>query len=578
MEGLGFREKTKSDFQTDAKEAFGSAEESGVIRAEVFATASAEFDDFAGGENDLHAEDVVGGHAVFQTMCAAGIEGDVASDGADRLAGRIGREVKSVRRGGFGDVEIDHSRLDDSDAVIGIELDDFCEAVEGDDDPFGDRKRASGKAGARAAGDEGDFVFVAPADDGDNLILIFRNDDGAGFGAEGGEPVGLVSGEVNVFHEETIRGKDRLEFGDGLLEGVFQDAGRLERFLEGGENEIDVSLRRGMTHDADAPGFAGHGAKACADFNAVVVEQSGADGGIVGVFRFVHAVEIVKGMRGDVVQSERFETGAEAKVICAMTFDAIFESFFEDEEKGFAESVGHVDGRSVVIGTAAIGISHVVITQHRDVEIPALDFRLAGFHDFEGAVGEGDGRESRRAGEVFLGAGINGVDSPVVDFEFVAAERGDGIDEEKHVGVVNELGNSFERLVGTGRSFRVNDGEELGLGMRSDGFGSGFVGNDFAPGCFDGVNSGSATLHDVLHASTEDAVEADDGLVAGFEEIDRESFHASHAGAGDGESHLVFRLINLAKHLAGFVHDLDILRIEVAQSGRAHRGENAGRD
>ena len=47
---------------------------------------------------------------------------------------------------------------------------------------------------------------------------------------------------MDVLHEETIRGKDRLEFGDGLLEGGFQGAGRLERFLERGEDEIDVSL------------------------------------------------------------------------------------------------------------------------------------------------------------------------------------------------------------------------------------------------------------------------------------------------------------------------------------------------
>ncbi len=56
--------------------------------------------------------------------------------------------MKPVRRGCFGDIEIDHAGFNDGDAIIGIEFDDFSEPVEGDDNAFGYRQGAAGKAGA----------------------------------------------------------------------------------------------------------------------------------------------------------------------------------------------------------------------------------------------------------------------------------------------------------------------------------------------------------------------------------------------------------------------------------------------
>lgn len=259
-----------------------------------------------------------------------------------------------------------------------------------------------------------------------------------------------------------------------------------------------------------------------------------------------------------------------------MALDAGFESFFENEKERFPESVGHVDGCGVVVGATSFGGSHVVVTQHGDVEIPALHFCCAGLHDFKGSIRERDGREAGRAGEVFLSAGVDGIDFPLIDFELVTAEGGDGIDEEEHVGLVDELGNFFERLVGSGGGLGMDDGEELGAGMSGQGFGCGFIGDDFAPGSFDGVNGGTAALHDILHPAAKDAIETDDGFVTGFEKIDSEGFHPSHSGAGNGEGHLVLGLINFAKHLAGFVHDLNVLRIEVPQGGGTHCRKNAG--
>ena len=51
------------------------------------------------GSTTSHGQHVVGGEAVLEAVRAAGVLRDVAADGADLLAGRVGRVVEPVRRG-----------------------------------------------------------------------------------------------------------------------------------------------------------------------------------------------------------------------------------------------------------------------------------------------------------------------------------------------------------------------------------------------------------------------------------------------------------------------------------------------
>ncbi len=88
----------------------------------------------------------------------------------------------------------------------------------------------------------------------------------------------------------------------------------------------------------------------------------------------------------------------------------------------------------------------------------------------------------------------------------------------------------------------------------------------------------AATFHHVLHARAEDAVDADDHFVAGLDEIGSDAFHARHAGAADGEGERVLRAKDLAEHLAGLVHDGEILRIKVAERRRSHCAQDALRN
>ena len=57
-------------------------------------------------------------------------------------------------------------------------------------------QRSAAESGAGAAGDEGDVVLRADADDGLHLLGAARQDDGAGHDAEGGEAVALVGLEL----------------------------------------------------------------------------------------------------------------------------------------------------------------------------------------------------------------------------------------------------------------------------------------------------------------------------------------------------------------------------------------------
>ena len=85
----------------------------------------------------------------------------------------------------------------------------------------------------------------------------------------------------------------------------------------------------------------------------------------------------------------------------------------------------------------------------------------------------------------------------------------------------------------------------------------------------------AAAFHHVLHASAEDAVHADDDLVAGLDQVHGDAFHSRHAGTAHGKGQRIFRLENLAQHFAGLVHDGQILRIEMTESGRRERAQHA---
>ena len=139
------------DLGDDAEQAFGAGDDAHQVVAGVLGRLAADADDFAGHQHDFAAQHVVGGHAVFQAMHAAGIFRDIAADRAGDLRRRIGRVVESGMRHRLADGEIGDAGLGHHHAVVEIDLADALELAEPEQHAVGQRQRAAGQRGAGAA-------------------------------------------------------------------------------------------------------------------------------------------------------------------------------------------------------------------------------------------------------------------------------------------------------------------------------------------------------------------------------------------------------------------------------------------
>ncbi len=344
---------------------------------------------------------------------------------------------------------------------------------------------------------------------------------------------------------------------------------------QSGEDECDISAGGTGAHEADAPGFAFEGTEAAADFNVVVFEEAFAGGDVIdaiGNFDGVEHGEVVAFL-GDVGNSHVVEAGAEEGVHVDVAGPAVFEAFFEDEGEGFLQAVEHIDGGGVVVEA----FLPPVLADHVEVEVPGLDFGFSGGEFFDGFGGDGDGAEAGGTGEAFLGAGVGGIDAPCVDFKGGSAEGGDAVEEKESVSGFGGCADFVDGLMGAGGGFGVDEGDGFGFDA-VDGVDDGLLIEDGSPGGFDFFDDGAAAFGDVDHASAEDAVDADEDFVAGFDEVDEEGFHAGGACAGDGEGHFVLGAEGLAEFGADVIHDVEEDGVEVADGGAGEGLEDADGD
>ena len=208
FDGFGFAGKFDGDFGDESKRAFGTDEEAGEIVGAGITLFAADADDFAGGENEFERGDVIGGDAAGEGVGTAGVFRDVAADGGGFLARGIGREVEACVFDGAGDVEIDDARLNDGALIFEIELEDAVHAREDEHESAGAGERATGKAGAGAAAEDGNVVSVGEADD--------FGDFGCGGGEDDQVGTAFFDGAV-VFVENEVFGAGE----DGLLAEEF---------------------------------------------------------------------------------------------------------------------------------------------------------------------------------------------------------------------------------------------------------------------------------------------------------------------------------------------------------------------
>ena len=157
---------------------------------------AAELEQLAVGEDHLRPGDVVDGEPVLEAVRAARVLGDVAADGADLLARRVGGVEEPVGRDGACDREIRHARLDDDPLAREIDLEDPVHPCDRDDDPLRHGQRAARETGAGTARDERDALAGAEAQHRPHLVGRARQDDTRRLRAPAREPVALVGRQV----------------------------------------------------------------------------------------------------------------------------------------------------------------------------------------------------------------------------------------------------------------------------------------------------------------------------------------------------------------------------------------------
>ena len=176
---------------------------------------AADAHDFAVGQDQFEARDVIGRHSVGQRVRAAGIFGDVSADRARFLAGRIGREIKAQVLDRAGQVEIHDSGLNNRAKIRGIDFENVVHARERHHNAAVAGNRSAGKSRARAAPHDRSFIAICEADDPSDIACRGRKNDAPGR-SQLHRPV------IFVQHQIFGRGQDRLgpqqclEFADEL--------------------------------------------------------------------------------------------------------------------------------------------------------------------------------------------------------------------------------------------------------------------------------------------------------------------------------------------------------------------------
>ena len=202
---FGGRKDFNSRFGDDAELAFRADHEAQEIVAVAFERGAADVDDRAVDQHHLDAQHVVGRHAVFEAMRAAGIHREIAGDGAGELRRRIGRVEETFRRHARGDFEIGDAGFDAREAIDVVDLDHAIHFRNAKDDGVLGRQRAAAKRRASAARNDLDVVLVAELQDLRNVFGRARQHDEHRDVAICGEGVGLVSAASVLVENEKVR-------------------------------------------------------------------------------------------------------------------------------------------------------------------------------------------------------------------------------------------------------------------------------------------------------------------------------------------------------------------------------------
>ena len=215
--GLRLLQDAHRDLGDDAEQSLRAGDDADQVVAAGVQVLAAEPDHLAADQHHLQPQDVVGRHAVFQAMHAAGILRHVAADGAGDLRGRVRRIIEAGVRHRVAHGEIGDAGLHHRDAVVVVDLADAVELRHAEQHAVGQRQRAAGQRGAGAARHHLDAIVVAVAQHRGDLCGGLRQHHHHRQRLVGGEPVGFVGPHLALGGDHPLARHDRPQCRHDLL-------------------------------------------------------------------------------------------------------------------------------------------------------------------------------------------------------------------------------------------------------------------------------------------------------------------------------------------------------------------------
>ena len=341
------------------------------------------------------------------------------------------------------------------------------------------------------------------------------------------------------------------------------------------EAKPHVARRSGGPHQADSPRLSLEIAEATADLDAVIGEELRAHCAVVDAFRDADEGEGREADRlvdGE-LEAEPVEASLERFGLISMTRVPGVEAFFEDEAEGFMQREDHVDRCRVMVDAFA----SEVLPDEIQIEVPALNRRLARAQHLARTFGKRNRREARWARETFLRARVDGVDAHAVDVDRHAAERGHGIDEKQCAARICDGAKRSEVLQHARRGFGVHDREHFEIPLLGRPRDIVRI-NRLPPGCIHHRHLGPATSRDLGHASTEDTVAANQRMVPGLQQVHEAGLHPRRSRSRHRKRQRVLGSEHLSQHPLRLVQYLEKHGIEMPNRWPGQRLQHRSRN
>ena len=174
--------------------------------------------DLAIDQHEFEAEHVVGGQTVLQAMHTAGILGDIPTNAASDLAGRIGCVIIAVVVNRVADRKVGDPRLDHGAAIVVVDFQDAIEFAETEQNAILERQGAAGQRRPRATGHDLDAVVMAITQDAAHLRRGLRQNNDQRALAIRRQTIAFVGAQLFLLDDDALARHDVAQrSGDFIL-------------------------------------------------------------------------------------------------------------------------------------------------------------------------------------------------------------------------------------------------------------------------------------------------------------------------------------------------------------------------